>query len=76
MILAGHAHGVQIRFLGRCLYAPGQGIFPKYTKGMWMGKHGWPVISAGLSNTASMIPSFFNPTEIVYIELRNDDLKS
>jgi predicted MPP superfamily phosphohydrolase len=49
--------------LGRGLYAPGQGIFPKYTSGI----HANMIISRGLSNTAGFIPRLFNPREIVYI---------
>ena len=63
LILSGHAHGGQIRLLGRGLYAPGQGIFPKYTSGI----HANMIISRGLSNTAGFIPRLFNPREIVYI---------
>lgn len=71
LVLSGHAHGGQIRLFGKGLYAPGQGFFPEYTKGMWMGKHGWLVVSTGLANTLSMVPRFFNPTEVVYVELGN-----
>ena len=31
LVLAGHAHGGQWRFFGYGVYAPGQGIFPRYT---------------------------------------------
>ena len=34
LILAGHAHGGQWRFFGRGVFAPGQGLFPKYTSGV------------------------------------------
>ena len=63
LILSGHAHGGQIRLFGRGLFAPGQGIFPKYTSGI----HGSMIISRGLSNTGGMIPRLFNRREIVYI---------
>lgn len=61
----------QIRLFGKGLYAPGQRFFPEFTKGVWMGKNGWLVVSAGLANTSSMVPRLFNPTEIVYVELGN-----
>lgn len=63
LILSGHAHGGQIRIAGQGLFAPGQGLLPKYTAGM----HGNMIISRGLSNTASFIPRLGNPTEIVYL---------
>jgi len=68
LILSGHAHGGQIRLLGRGLYAPGQGLFPKYTGGVW----GNMVISRGLTNTGGVIPRLFNPCEIVYIAPSED----
>lgn len=66
LVLSGHAHGGQIRFLGKGLYAPGQGYFPKYTKGIYDDRL---VVSTGLANTSSIIPRLFNPTEIVYVRL-------
>ena len=38
LILSGHAHGGQIRIGNQGIYAPGQGIFPKYTYGIVDGK--------------------------------------
>ncbi len=66
LILSGHAHGGQIRIFGRGLYAPGQGIFPKYTSGVHDGRL---VIGRGLCNTGGMIPRIFNPREIVTVEI-------
>lgn len=64
LILSGHAHGGQWRFFGRGVFAPGQGFWPRWSKGVYDGKM---VVSTGLANTAS-IPRLFNPTEIVYLE--------
>ena len=64
LVLSGHAHGGQIRLFDRGLFAPGQGILPKYTSGV----HGNMIISKGLANTAGTIPRLFNPREVVYIE--------
>lgn len=64
LILSGHAHGGQVRLFGRGLYAPGQGILPKYTSGIHDGRF---VISRGLTNTAKPIPRLFNPPELVRI---------
>ncbi len=63
LVLSGHAHGGQIRLFGRGLYAPGQGILPRYTS----GRYGKMIVSRGLSNTAEPIPRLFNRREIVYI---------
>ena len=71
LVLSGHAHGGQIRIWGKGIYAPGQGLLPRFTKGMWMGKYGNLVVSTGLSNTSSVVPRLFNPTEIVYVKLRS-----
>ena len=65
LIVSGHAHGGQWRFFGRGVFAPGQGLFPTYTR----GRYGSMIVSAGLTNT-TRIPRFFNPTELVIIELR------
>lgn len=64
LILSAHAHGGQWRFLGRGVFAPGQGWWPKWTKGVYNDQL---VVTAGLSNTASPIPRLFNPMEVVYI---------
>ena len=66
LIIAGHAHGGQIRILNRGLYAPGQGLFPKYTSGYIDNKM---VISRGLSNTIKFIPRINNSIEFVILNL-------
>lgn len=66
LILSGHAHGGQIRIGNRGLYAPGQGIFPKYTSGVVDGRM---IVSRGLSNTRPWIPRLFNKTELVFVDL-------
>lgn len=64
LTVSGHAHGGQWRFFGRGVYAPGQGLFPKYTSGIHDGRF---VISKGLKRSL-LPPRIFNPTEIVVIE--------
>ena len=71
LVLSGHAHGGQIRFFNKGLYAPGQGFFPKYTKGVFTGKNGRLVVSTGLCNTSGIFPRILNPTEIVYVNIYN-----
>ncbi len=67
LVLSGHAHGGQIRLFGRGLYAPGQGILPRYTSGVHFGPCGALVVSRGLANTVRGVPRLFNPTEVVYL---------
>lgn len=62
-VLSGHAHGGQWRFFGRGVYAPGQGIFPRYTK----GRYGNLLVSAGAHNS-EVIPRINDPCEILAVE--------
>lgn len=69
LMLSGHAHGGQVRYYNPFkkawsgIYAPGQGLFPRYTSGVIDNKL---VISRGLSNIY-IVPRLCNPPEIVYI---------
>ena len=63
LVLSGHAHGGQWRIMGRGVYAPGQGFFPKLTSGVVENRL---LISRGLANT-TIIPRINNPVEIVYV---------
>ncbi|MDD3410154.1 MAG: metallophosphoesterase [Eubacteriales bacterium] len=65
LVLAGHAHGGQVRLFGRGLYAPGQGLLPKYTYGVVDRRM---IISSGASNVVHA-PRWGNPCEVVRIEL-------
>ncbi len=71
LVLSGHAHGGQWRLpiIGG-LYAPHQGIFPKYTSGLHVkGKTGM-VVSRGLGN--SLFPlRLGNRPELVVITLKH-----
>ena len=64
LVLSGHAHGGQWRVFSHGVWCPGQGLCPKYAKGVYEGRL---VVSAGLANTAK-VPRIFNPTETVFIE--------
>lgn len=66
LTVCGHAHGGHWRFFGRGVYAPDQGLFPKYTSGILDG--GRCVISRGLGDH-TYIPRLFNPRELVIIDL-------
>ena len=67
LVVSGHAHGGQWRVLGRGIYAPDQYLFPKYTDGVHEERL---VISRGVSNTAAPIPRFFNPCEVVMLQVK------
>ena len=64
LVLSGHAHGGQWRFFGHGVWSPGQGWWPRYTKGVYENRL---IVSAGLSNT-TWVPRLGNPTEVVYLE--------
>lgn len=69
LVFAGHAHGGQLRlpFLGG-LVAPNQGLFPRYTAGMYRQGRSVMVVSRGLG--ASSIPQRIgNRPEVVVITL-------
>ena len=72
LVLAGHAHGGQIRlpFIGG-LYAPNQGWFPKYTKGLYQKENLKMIVSAGLGNSIAPI-RIFNPFEMIVVKLEKD----
>lgn len=69
LTLSGHAHGGQWCIFGRGVYAPGQGVFPKYTSGVHRSENGSLIISRGMRNSVPY-PRFFNPCEIVFITLK------
>ena len=66
LVLAGHAHGGQWRILGQGIFAPGQGLLPKYTSGLYENKL---LVSTGLSNKTK-IPRIFNPRTLITITLK------
>ena len=65
LVVAGHAHGGQIRLFNQGLYAPGQGILPRLTRGA--ADHRL-IISAGAGNPAHM-PRWGNPCEVLLIHM-------
>ena len=65
LTLSGHAHGGQWRFFGRGVFAPGQGVFPRYTGGLYEGRL---IVSRGLGNQHS-VPRINNRPEVVVIHL-------
>ncbi len=72
LVLSGHAHGGQWRLppIINGLYAPHQGIFPKYSGGSYKNKERTTemIVSRGLSKLL-LIPRIFNPAEIGIINV-------
>ena len=70
IMFSGHAHGGQFRIpiVKRGVFAPGQGIFPKYTKGVHGNKNKL-IISRGLGNSTK-ITRLFNRPEIVKVKIK------
>ena len=66
LTVCGHAHGGQWVIFGRSIFAPGQGLFPKYVSGEYDG--GRLVVSRGMGGL-TWIPRIANPCEIVIISL-------
>lgn len=71
LILSGHAHGGQWRvpFLINGLFAPEQGLFPKYVGGIYPSDEGTLIVSRGLARTRELIPRIFNNPELVIIDI-------
>ncbi len=70
LVLSGHAHGGQIRlpFIGG-IVAPNQGLFPKYTAGIYENNKTTMVVSRGIGN--SILPfRINNRPELVNITLK------
>lgn len=67
VVLSGHAHGGQIRLFGVGLYAPQQGVFPKYTAGFYRIGDSLMYLSRGLGNTI-LTPRVFNTPELNVLE--------
>lgn len=72
LTLSGHAHGGQARIFGQGLFAPEQGIFPRYSKGGYKANNMCMYVSAGLGNTVP-VPRVFDPPELVLIEIKRKD---
>ncbi len=72
LILSGHTHGGQARIpLIGAVYAPGQGLFPRYNKGLFKIADSWLYIDSGLGNTFFPI-RFLNQSQISFIEITSE----
>ena len=66
LTLAGHAHGGQVRLGEQGLFAPGQGLLPRYTSGFYDG--GRLLVSRGLTN-ATWAPRINCACELIILHL-------
>ena len=71
LVLCGHAHGGQWRIPGilNGLYAPHQGIFPKYAGGRYDAEDMTMIVSRGLARETTRVPRIFNRPELVIIDI-------
>jgi predicted MPP superfamily phosphohydrolase len=72
LMLSGHTHGGQIIIPGlpNGLYAPGQGIFPKYGGGQFDFGEQTMIISRGLSQKPLYLPRLGNSPELTFVTLK------
>lgn len=73
LILSGHAHGGQwrLRSDGEGLIAPGQGLFPKYSGGLYeLGDETTLIVSRGLARESHYVPRLNNAPEVLEIKLK------
>lgn len=70
LIVSGHAHGGQWRipYVLNGLYAPNQGLFPKYAGGLYEHEETIHIISRGLDKH-NPVPRIFNRPELVIIDV-------
>ena len=71
LVLSGHAHGGQWRIPGilNGLFAPNQGILPRYAGGRYDFEGQTLIVSRGLARESTLAPRIFNRPELVIIEL-------
>lgn len=71
LVLCGHAHGGQWRIPGiiNGLFAPDQGLFPKYAGGKYVTEDTTMIVSRGLAKESTSVPRFYNRPEVVIIDI-------
>lgn len=71
VVLSGHAHGGQWILPGvlNGLYAPHQGLFPKYAGGRYEFDGQTFIVSRGLARESTLAPRIFNRPELVIVEV-------
>ena len=71
LVVSGHAHGGQWRIPGLLngLYAPNQGLFPRYAGGRYDWEETTMVVSRGLARESTQVPRLFNRPEVVVLDI-------
>ncbi|MDR2704043.1 MAG: metallophosphoesterase [Cellulomonadaceae bacterium] len=72
LVLSGHAHGGQWRIpflLENGVFAPNQGMFPRYTNGIFHFDGSDLIVSRGLARESTRVPRIFNRPELIVITL-------
>lgn len=74
LVLSGHAHGGQWRvpFLVNGVYAPNQGVLPKYAGGIYHFGQQSMIVSRGLARESTKVPRLFNRPELIFLTLSDD----
>jgi len=71
VVLSGHSHGGQFRipYIMNGLYAPNQGLFPKFAGGIYDFNERKLIVSRGLAKESTRLPRIFNRPELVFVNL-------
>ena len=69
LVYSGHAHGGQGRLFGIGLIAPDQGLFPKYTSGIYEEEGTKLILSRGIGNSIAPI-RFFDRPHLIYTTIK------
>ncbi len=73
LVFCGHAHGGQFRIPGvmNGLFAPHQGLFPKYAGGEYVENRTTMIVSRGLARETVKVPRIYNRPELVIVTIEN-----
>lgn len=69
LVYSGHAHGGQGRLFGIGLIAPDQGLFPKYTSGLYEENETKLIVSRGIGNSIAPVRIFDRP-HLIYTVIK------
>ncbi|MGI6173591.1 MAG: metallophosphoesterase [Christensenellales bacterium] len=71
LVLSGHAHGGQWRIPGLVngIFAPDQGLFPKYAGGIYTKNGTMMIVSRGLARETTPVPRFYNRPELAIVDM-------